>query len=121
MNEHIYLGLIDYKEAKSSILTRKELNKMISSLKRFNKEGAEDLYVTQGGFMLTKWEARELKREQKVREKKLKEELLTLKEPSKYSNVGASRYEMRKWKSKRDREYVIKYKSSNVRESRRFI
>ncbi len=67
---------------------------MISSLKRFNKEGAEDLYVTKGGFMLTKWEARELKREQKVREKKLKEELEQLKEPSKYSNVGASRYEM---------------------------
>ena len=67
---------------------------MISSLKRFNKEGAEDLYVTQGGFMMTKWEKRELQREQRVREKKLKEELLTLKEPSKYSNVGASRYEM---------------------------
>ena len=67
---------------------------MISSLRRFNKEGAEDLYVTKGGFMLTKWEARELKREQKVREKKLTEELNKLKEPSKYSNVGASRYEM---------------------------
>ena len=67
---------------------------MISSLRRFNKEGAEDLYVTQGGFMLTKWEARELKREQKVREKKLTQELNKLKEPSKYSNVGASRYEM---------------------------
>ena len=38
--------MIDYKEAKSSILSRKELNRMISSLKRFNKEGAEDLIVT---------------------------------------------------------------------------
>lgn len=67
---------------------------MISSLRRFNKEGAEDLYVTKGGFMLTKWEAKELKREQKVREKKLNQELNKLKEPSKYSNVGASRYDM---------------------------
>lgn len=43
---------------------------------------------------MTKWEHRELKKEQRLREKKLKEELLSLKEPSKYSNVGASRYEM---------------------------
>jgi hypothetical protein len=38
--------MIDYKEAKSSILSRKELNRMITSLKNFNKEGAEDLVVT---------------------------------------------------------------------------
>lgn len=44
--------------------------------------------------MISKWEYRELKREQRVREKKLNEELLTLKEPSKYSNVGASKWEM---------------------------
>ena len=47
IEERTYLpSLIDYKEAKSSILSRKELNRMIASLKRFNKEGAEDLYVT---------------------------------------------------------------------------
>jgi len=67
---------------------------MINSLKRFNKEGAEDLYVTEGGFMLTKWEHKELLKEQRIREKKLKEELQQLKEPSPYSNAGASRYEM---------------------------
>lgn len=44
--------------------------------------------------MMTKWEHRELLKEQKLREKKIKEELLELKEPSPYSNVGASRYEM---------------------------
>ena len=43
---------------------------------------------------MSKWEYRELKREQKIREKKLKEELIELKQPSRYSNVGASRYEM---------------------------
>lgn len=44
--------------------------------------------------MLTKWEHKELQKEQRIREKKLKEELVELKKPSKYSNVGASRYEM---------------------------
>lgn len=44
--------------------------------------------------MMTKWEHRELLKEQRLREKKIKEELLELKEPSKYSNVGASKYEM---------------------------
>lgn len=59
--------------------------------------------------MLSKWEYKELKREQRVREKKLKEELLTLKEPSKYSNVGASKYDMRIRTCKRNRKYASKY------------
>ena len=92
---------------------------MIASLKRFNKEGAEDLYVTKGGFMLSKWEHKELQREQKIREKKLTEELNKLKEPSKYSNVGASKYEMRKCKSKRDRDNVNANKLRDVRANRR--
>ena len=70
--------------------------------------------------MLTKWEHKELAKEQKIRERKLKEELVELKKPSKYSNVGASRYEMRKWESARDRKYAIKYELTNVRESRGF-
>lgn len=120
IEERTYLpSLIDYKEAKSSILSRKELNRMIASLKRFNKEGAEDLYVTKGGFMLSKWEHKELQREQKIREKKLTEELNKLKEPSKYSNVGASKYEMRKCKSKRDRDNVNANKLRDVRANRR--
>lgn len=47
-NEGYLPSLIDYKEAKTSITTRKELNRLLNSLKQFQKEGAEDLYVTEG-------------------------------------------------------------------------
>ena len=52
---------INYQQAKQNILTRKELNNLINSLKRFQKEGAEDLYVTEAGEEITKWERRELR------------------------------------------------------------
>ena len=36
---------LEYKEVKENITTRKELNRVINSLRRFKKEGAEDLYT----------------------------------------------------------------------------
>lgn len=53
--------LKNYKDIKQNIQTRQELNRVIKSLKRFSKEGAEDLYVTKAGQELTKWERRELR------------------------------------------------------------
>jgi hypothetical protein len=44
----LYLpSLIEYKEAKENITTRGELNRLINSLRRFNREGAEELYITE--------------------------------------------------------------------------
>ena len=38
----LYLpDIINYKEAKENITTRSELNRLINSLRRFNKEGAK--------------------------------------------------------------------------------
>lgn len=51
---------VSYKETKENITTRRELNRVINSLKRFKKEGAEQLYTTQAGEQMTKWERREL-------------------------------------------------------------
>lgn len=43
----LYLpNLIEYKEAKENITTRQELNRLVNSLRRFNREGAEELYTT---------------------------------------------------------------------------
>ena len=36
----------DYNNIKQNINTRKELNRQINSMKKFLKEGAEDLYIT---------------------------------------------------------------------------
>ena len=52
---------INYNVAKSGITTRRELNRIINSLKRFQREGAEELYTTEAGVNLSKWERRELR------------------------------------------------------------
>ena len=57
--------LKNYKEIKQNIQTRQELNRVINSLKRFSKEGAEDLYVTKAGEQITKWERKELRKTNK--------------------------------------------------------
>lgn len=62
-NEENKLYLPDernYQDLKQTIKTRQELNRIINSMKRFSKEGAEDLYTTEAGEVLTKWERREL-------------------------------------------------------------
>ena len=57
--------LKNYKDIKQNIQTRSELNRVINSLKRFSKEGAEDLYVTKAGEQITKWERKELRKTNK--------------------------------------------------------
>ena len=80
---------IDYKEAKENITTRRELNRLINSLRRFQKEGAEDLYITEGGETITKWERRELGIQSRIAQTRLRAELKNLEKPleSGYSRV----------------------------------
>lgn len=62
-NKKLYLPeLKDYKEIKNKIVTRNELNRVINSLKRFSKEGAEELYTTKAGEQITRWERQELRK-----------------------------------------------------------
>lgn len=82
---------INYKEAKENITTRKELNRLINSLRRFQKEGAEDLYLTQAGEQISKWERRELGIQSRIAQTRLKAELKKLNEPQ---ENGFSRVQM---------------------------
>lgn len=82
---------IEYKEAKENITTRAELNRMINSLKRFQKEGAEELYTTQAGEDITKWERRELGIQSRIAQSRLTRELKALNEPM---ESGYSRAQM---------------------------
>lgn len=82
---------ISYKEAKENITTRRELNRLINSLRRFQKEGAEDLYTTQSGEEITKWERRELGIQSRIAQTRLRNELKTLNEPT---ESGFSRAQM---------------------------
>lgn len=61
--------------------------------------------------MITKWERKELQREQRIRERKLKKELELLKEPSPYSNTGLSRADMG---SERAREIEYMLSQTNI-------
>lgn len=66
---------ISYQDLKANILTRAELNRQMNSLKRFMKKGAESLYTTKSGEILTKWEKQELDIEKRIATKRLKKEL----------------------------------------------
>lgn len=82
---------INYKEAKENITTRRELNRLINSLRRFQKEGAEDLYITEGGETITKWERRELGIQSRIAQTRLRAELKNLEKPL---ESGFSRVQM---------------------------
>ena len=82
---------ISYAEAKENITTRRELNRLINSLRRFQREGAEDLYTTQSGETMTKWERRELGIQSRIAQTRLQNELKTLNEPT---ESGFSRAQM---------------------------
>lgn len=73
---------ITYQETKQNITSRRELNRVINSLKRFSREGAEELYTTQAGEQMTKWERKELGIQSRIAQVRLKKELATLETPT---------------------------------------
>lgn len=83
--------LVNYKDIKQDITTRKELNRVLNSLKRFGREGAEELYITQAGEEMTKWERKELGYQSRIAQRRLTEELKELNKPN---NEGISRVQM---------------------------
>lgn len=88
----LYLPEIkNYNEVKENILTRSELNRVINSLKRFAKEGAEEIYITQAGEQITKWQRQELGIQKGIAKRYLKTELQQL---NIKGDTGFSRAEM---------------------------
>lgn len=64
----------NYKELKKSIMSRKELNRVINSLKKFKTEGMEKIVELPSGQKLTKWEYNQLKLARNRAISKLQEE-----------------------------------------------
>lgn len=83
--------IIDYKEAKENITTRSELKRVINSLRRFGREGAEELYITEAGENITVWERKELGIQSRIAQNRLQAELKKLNEPL---EGGISRIQM---------------------------
>lgn len=92
---------VTYKEIKESILSRNELNRTINSLRRFQKAGAEDLYVTEAGQMLTKWERQELGSLKASATRRLQSSINELNEPleSGFSRAQMGSVELNRLKS----------------------
>ena len=55
----------DYREVRASIYSRKELNRVIKSLKRINRESQQRIRTLDSGEQITQWELSELKKAQK--------------------------------------------------------
>lgn len=90
--QKLYLPeLMNYLEVKQGITTRNELNRVIKSLRRFLKEGAEELYTTVAGEQMTKWERRELGIQSRIASKRLRQEIKELYTPT---QNGFSRAQM---------------------------
>ena len=66
--------LLNYNDLKSGITTRKELNRLIGSLKRFQNP-MQQVGVSLEGFEVTKWELNEVKRAKRRAERRLTGEL----------------------------------------------
>lgn len=64
----------DYQQLKQSIFSRRELNRVVKSLKRFNKESQQRLVTTEAGEVITQWEYSELKKAMKRATTRLEQE-----------------------------------------------
>lgn len=118
---------INYKDVKGRIQTRKELNRILNSLRSFSKEGAEDLYITEAGELMTKWERQELSKQTRIAENSLRKELKELEKPyssgySKaqmgsitYKNILAQIRNLRKLEQKKGYEFTkLKDRIKNI-------
>ena len=81
-NKNYFPEIQNYKELKGTIETRAELNRQIKNMRKFLKEGAEELYTTEAGEEITKWENQLLRQEKRTIEKRLNRELQSLNEPT---------------------------------------
>lgn len=86
---------ITYSNVKEGIQTRAELNRVINSLRRFSKQGAEDLFQNSAGEQMTVWEHGELLRQRRIAERNLKKEAQEFETPV---SSGYSKAQMRKFK-----------------------
>lgn len=71
MDEKILPEEYKYKELKEAIYSRRELNRVIKSLKRFGRESQQKLVTIPSGEVITQWEFSELKKAQKRANRRL--------------------------------------------------
>lgn len=93
----------NYKELHQRIKSREELNRVINTLKKFGKEGQEDLIILESGEGITKWEKNKLEKESKRAQEKIKQEIAEFHKPiteSGFTRAQMGSTELRKLESK---------------------
>lgn len=65
MDKNVLPPEFDYKELKDTIYSRRELNRVLKSLRRFSKESQQRIVELPTGAEITQWELSELKKAQK--------------------------------------------------------
>lgn len=102
--------LIDYKELKSNIVTRKELNRQLQLLRSFKEEGMEEL-VQLHDETVTVWEQKQILKEQKRIVRGIEKEISQIKE--KPFGMGSEQYKTLKARVEAiknfDRSLIKKY------------
>lgn len=92
VNDIEYLpDLKDYKEIKESILSRKELNRIINSLRKFSKTGMGEMVELPSGEFISKWEYSEIKLARNRALKQLGREKLSIEQGTKWRGMGDER------------------------------
>lgn len=78
---------LNLKDVKENIVTRRELDRKVESLRRFMQKGAESVYITEAGEAMTKWEREELGRQSRIGQIRLKKEYASLAVPKKRTAI----------------------------------
>lgn len=73
---------LNYQEVKENIKTRKELNRMLSSLREFGKGNSLEIYKTEAGDNILNWEHKELEKEKRRIIKRLTTKLENYEKPN---------------------------------------
>lgn len=84
-----------YSELKSSISTRQELNRVISSMKRFTNPMKQQGVRLESGLVITKWEQSEINKAQKRATRRMTRELAGIEATSTYGTGVSSANEIK--------------------------
>ena len=91
---------LNYKNIKENTFTRSQFNNILKSLRRFTEEGAEDLFVTEGGERITQWEHNENLINTRRATRFIKSQIRELEKPidkGNFSKAQMGSVELRNW------------------------
>lgn len=87
---------VNYNELRESIISRNELNRVISSLRSFSKKGSTDIIEVASGQKITKWEYEKINKSRSIALRNLNKEVLSLETSHRLSLMGNAKLEAAK-------------------------